>query len=55
MAMTADKLKESSVVTRTFIVHEGEKDKDNDVSCLNVYNDYNCNFLHMTILRSMKL
>lgn len=33
MAMAADKSRESSVVTRTFIVHEGEKkDKDADVS-----------------------
>lgn len=32
MAMTADKSKESSVVTRTFIVREIEKDKDTDVS-----------------------
>lgn len=50
MAMAADKSKESSVVTRTFIVHEGEKkDKDADVSLvlIDVHVLSNLNYMYM--------
>lgn len=51
MAMAADKSKESSVVTRTFIVHEGEKkNKDADVSLVLMYMYFqNLNYMYMQI------
>ncbi|XP_019864273.1 PREDICTED: double zinc ribbon and ankyrin repeat-containing protein 1-like isoform X1 [Amphimedon queenslandica] len=39
MAMTADKSKESSVVTRTFFVREIEKDKETDNDASSVFDD----------------